>query len=49
MYNRICVTSLHKSIDERALKNVFEPFGVLDSINVSRDDTSHSRGIAVIW
>lgn len=47
-YNRVRVNNLHPSIDEYSLKKLFDPFGLIESVNVGRNDHGQTTGIGVI-
>lgn len=47
-YHRLYVGSIHFKLTEDDLRQIFEPFGPIDSINLHTDETGRSRGFAFI-
>jgi len=47
-YHRLYVGSIHFKLTEDDLRQIFEPFGPIDSINLHMDDTGRSRGFAFV-
>ncbi|KAH8551360.1 hypothetical protein BGW37DRAFT_513218 [Umbelopsis sp. PMI_123] len=47
-YHRLYVGSIHFKLTEDELRQIFEPFGPIDSINLHTDETGRSRGFAFI-
>lgn len=48
-YHRLYVGSIHFNLTEDDLKQIFEPFGPLEFVNLHKDpETGRSRGFAFI-
>ena len=47
-FHRLYVGNIHFSINENDLRNVFEPFGELDFVQLQKDETGRSRGYGFV-
>ncbi|EFX05928.1 RNA splicing factor [Grosmannia clavigera kw1407] len=47
-FHRLYVGNIHFSITESDLRNVFEPFGELEFVQLQKDDTGRSRGYGFV-
>ncbi len=47
-FHRLYVGNIHFSITESDLRNVFEPFGELEFVQLQKDETGRSRGYGFV-
>lgn len=47
-FHRLYVGNIHFSITESDVRNVFEPFGELEFVQLQKDDTGRSRGYGFV-
>lgn len=47
-FHRLYVGNIHFSITESDLRNVFEPFGELEFVQLQKDDSGRSRGYGFV-
>ena len=47
-FHRLYVGNVHFSITENDLKNVFEPFGELEFVQLQKDENGRSKGYAFV-
>lgn len=43
---KLCVSQLHPHIDESMLSGIFDPFGRIEHLEIIRDASGNSTGIA---
>ena len=47
-FHRLYVGNIHFSITESELRNVFEPFGALEFVQLQKDENGRSRGYGFV-
>ena len=47
-FHRLYVGNIHFSITETELRNVFEPFGALEFVQLQKDENGRSRGYGFV-
>jgi RNA-binding protein 39 len=47
-FHRLYVGNIHFSIEEQDLRNVFEPFGELEFVQLQKEDTGRSKGYGFV-